>query len=99
MNKQYFVYILASQKHGTLYIGVTNDLEKRSFEHNQEINDSFTKKYGINKLVYYEVSDNISAAIQREKQLKHWKRAWKIELIEESNPDWEDLRELSSSPD
>lgn len=89
--KQYFVYILASSKHGTLYIGVTSDLLKRVWQHKEEIVEGFTKKYGVHKLVWYEVHQEIEAAIIREKRLKVWKRDWKIKLIEENNPDWQDL--------
>jgi putative endonuclease len=87
----YFVYILASQKNGTLYIGVTSNLEKRLFEHKNKLIDGFTKKYDIDKLVYFEKKDDIKSAIAREKQLKKWNRKWKIKLIEEYNPNWHDL--------
>lgn len=87
----YYTYILASKKNGTLYIGVTGNLEKRMYEHKNEIFRGFTKKYKIKNLVYYEETDDISLAITREKQMKVWKRAWKIELIEKDNPGWEDL--------
>jgi putative endonuclease len=89
--KTYYTYILASKKNGTLYIGVTGNLEERMYEHKNEIFKGFTKKYKIKNLVYYEETDDISLAIMREKQLKFWKRAWKIELIEKENPGWEDL--------
>jgi len=89
--KNYFTYILASQKNGTLYIGVTNDLLKRTKEHKNKKGSVFTKKYSVNKLVYYEECGDINAAIQREKQLKNWKRTWKIKLIDEFNPEWKDL--------
>ena len=88
---QYYVYILASQKNGTLYIGVTNDLIRRVFEHKQELVEGFTKKYHVHRLVYYEIADEIESAIQREKRMKKWNRQWKIELIEKNNPNWEDL--------
>ena len=84
----YYVYLLASQPNGTLYIGVTNNLERRLFEHR---NKAFTSEYNVDKLVYYEQTDDISAAILREKQLKKWNRKWKIELIEKGNPQWRDL--------
>lgn len=86
-----FVYITASKKNGTLYIGVTSDLKSRIFLHKQGKIDGFTKKYHINILVYYEIHEQITEAIRREKQLKEWKRKWKIELIENKNPDWVDL--------
>lgn len=90
----YFVYILASGKNGTLYIGVTNSLLRRSFQHKQKVNkDSFTAKFGVDKLVYYESYGDVYDAINREKQLKKWKRMWKINLIVKENPDWRDLFE------
>ncbi|MEI8123861.1 MAG: GIY-YIG nuclease family protein [bacterium] len=89
--KNYFVYILASKKNGTLYIGVTNDLIRRVDEHKNNLADGFTKKYNVKILVYYEHTENIESAITREKQMKEWRRSWKIELIEESNPEWKDL--------
>jgi putative endonuclease len=89
--RQYYVYLLASKRDGTLYIGVTSDLVKRVYEHKNNLVDGFTKKYHVHKLVYYEVTDDINGAIIREKQIKKWKRAWKIELIEKNNPDWRDL--------
>ena len=89
--KQYYVYILASQRNGTLYIGVSNDLVKRVYEHKQDITDGFTKKYQVHALVFYEAHNNIEEAITREKQLKKWNRAWKIRLVEELNPEWDDL--------
>ncbi len=88
---EYYVYILASKKHGTLYIGVTNDLIKRVFEHKNNLVEGFTKKYGVHQLVYFEQTGDINSAITREKQLKKWRRQWKIELIEEKNPEWKDL--------
>jgi len=91
MAKQPAVYILASKRNGTLYIGVTSDLQKRSWEHKNDLLDGFTKKYGVHQLVYYELHDNVVSAITREKQLKKWNRAWKLELIERGNPDWNDL--------
>jgi putative endonuclease len=90
---QYYVYILASQKNGTLYIGVTNDLETRVLQHKQKINEGFTSKYDLNHLVYFESFQYIAEAIKREKQLKKWNRQWKINLIEEENIDWKDLSE------
>ena len=85
------VYILASKRNGTLYIGVTSDLQKRSWEHKNDLLDGFTKKYGVHRLVYYELHGSVVSAITREKQLKKWNRAWKLELIEQGNPDWKDL--------
>jgi len=89
--KQYFVYILASKKNGTLYIGVTNNLLKRVYEHKNDLMGGFTQKYYIHNLVYYEVYSDIIDAITREKRIKKWKRQWKIDLIEKSNPQWRDL--------
>ena len=87
----YYVYILASRIGGTLYIGVTNDLVRRVFEHKSKFVQGFTKKYDVSRLVYFEQYDDIQIAIQREKQLKKWNRAWKVRLIEEKNPNWDDL--------
>jgi putative endonuclease len=92
MNK-YFIYILASQKNGTLYIGVTNDLIRRIYEHKNDLIEGFTKKYKIHNLVYYEQTESIETAMTREKQLKKWRREWKITLIENINPTWADLYE------
>ena len=88
---QYYVYILASKRNGTLYIGVTSNLIKRVYEHKKNLVDGFTKKYNIHKLVYYKITDDAESAIRREKQLKKWNRKWKINLIENSNPEWIDL--------
>jgi putative endonuclease len=85
------LYILASQRHGTLYIGVTSDLVKRVWEHRNDAVEGFTNKYQVHTLVYYEQHLDMTAAITREKQLKKWNRAWKIELIEHVNPQWRDL--------
>ncbi len=87
----YWVYILASRPGGTLYVGVTNDLIRRAFEHRNGAVPSFTKRYGVKSLVYYEPHESIVAAIQREKNIKHWPREWKIDLIVSMNPDWRDL--------
>lgn len=87
----YYVYIMASQYNGTLYIGVTNDLAHRVAEHKQGIVQGFTKKYEVDRLVYFEFHSDVNAAITREKQLKKWNRQWKINLIEKKNPDWIDL--------
>lgn len=89
----YFVYILASRKHGTLYIGVTNDLARRIFEHREGIASKFTKKYHVHRLVYAEEYREVIEAIAREKAMKEWKRAWKVQLIENANPEWDDLSE------
>ena len=89
--KQYYVYILASKKNGTLYIGVTNNLLKRVYEHKSNLVGGFTQKYNVHNLVYYEEHNDIGKAITREKQMKKWKRQWKIELIEQFNPQWRDL--------
>jgi len=88
---QYYVYILASKKNGMLYIGVTNDLIRRVYEHKNGLIDGFTKKYNVKLLVYYEIHQDINEAIKREKALKKWLRKWKIELIEKINSDWKDL--------
>jgi len=91
--KTYYVYILASKKNGTLYIGVTNNLIRRVQQHKENLTDGFTKKYKVHRLVHFEFTNSIHAALEREKRLKTWQRAWKIELIEKSNPDWKDLYE------
>ena len=88
---QSYIYILSNKKNGTLYIGVTSDLIKRIYEHKQKVIDGFSKQYGLDKLVYYEAITDITTAIKREKQLKNWNRAWKIELIEKENPEWNNL--------
>ena len=88
---QYYVYVLATGKHGTLYIGFTNNLVKRVYQHKQHVVAGFTKKYHVDKLVYYEVYNDVVVAIAREKRLKKWNRQWKIALIEKTNPYWEDL--------
>jgi putative endonuclease len=89
--KQPAVYILSSQRNGTLYIGVTSDLIKRIWEHKHDLVEGFTQKYKIHQLVYFEQHQDMLAAITREKQIKKWNRAWKLALIEKSNPDWRDL--------
>jgi putative endonuclease len=91
--RSYWVYILASRKHGTLYIGVTSDLTGRVYEHRAGITPGFTTKYGVHHLVYFETFGTIDEAIAREKRLKRWRRDWKINLIEQSNPGWVDLYE------
>jgi len=90
MQKSY-VYILASKRNGTLYIGVTSNLSKRITEHKNDLVPGFTQKYKVHRLVYYETHDNINQASTREKQMKKWKRQWKINLIEDINPEWNDL--------
>jgi putative endonuclease len=89
--KLYFVYILASKRNATLYVGVTNNLERRIEEHKNNLNKGFTAKYGVHRLVWYEETTDILLAIEREKQIKKWNRQWKLELIEKENPKWEDL--------
>ena len=89
--KQGYVYILASRKNGCLYIGVTSDLVKRVWQHKNELVDGFSQQYQTHQLVWYEIHPNIESAIQREKQLKKWKRKWKVELIEKENSEWNDL--------
>ncbi len=91
MDKSFYVYILASDHYGTLYIGVTSNLPKRIWEHQNQVIDGFTSQYGVHKLVFYEQHANAESAILREKRLKAWKRDWKIRLIEENNPQWTDL--------
>jgi putative endonuclease len=89
----YYVYIMASQRNGTIYIGVTNDLVRRVYEHRSVVVDSFTKRHAVKVLVFFEVHESIEAAIQREKSLKRWSRKWKLSLIERDNPTWRDLWE------
>jgi putative endonuclease len=89
----YYVYIMASRRNGTLYIGVTNDVARRVFEHREGVAPGFTKRYGVRLLVYYEAHDEVQSAIEREKRLKKWNGAWKLVLIESANPNWEDLYE------
>ncbi len=91
MNKQPAVYILASKRNGTLYIGVTSDIVKRVWQHKNNMVEGFTKRYGVHQLVWYEVHEDMESAIEREKRLKEWKRKWKLELIEKSNLNWHDL--------
>jgi putative endonuclease len=93
MRGRYFVYILVGKRNGTLYIGVTNDLTRRTFQHKQGSASVFTKRYQVYRLVYAEEFSDITRAIQRGSNLKHWPRRWKIELIEKLNPDWADLYE------
>ncbi|MEE4601033.1 MAG: GIY-YIG nuclease family protein [Desulfobacteraceae bacterium] len=91
MNKQPAVYILASKRNGTLYIGVTSNLVKRIWEHKNNMVEGFTKRYTVHRLVWYELHDSMESALTREKRLKNWKRKWKLELIETKNPKWLDL--------
>lgn len=93
MKDQAYVYILASRKHGTLYIGVTSNLVQRIWQHKHNQVEGFTSKYSVHHLVYYEISESIRTAIAREKQLKKWNRQWKINLIKSMNPEWRDLYE------
>jgi putative endonuclease len=88
---RYFVYLLASEPHGTLYVGVTGNLPGRIAEHREDLRDGFTRKYGVHRLVWFEEFTDIHDAIQREKRIKKWNRAWKIELIEKENSLWDDL--------
>ena len=88
-----YVYIMSNVSNSTLYIGVTSDLVKRTYEHKNSLSEGFTKKYNLHKLVFYEIHSEISEAIRREKQLKFWKREWKNKLVEDFNPNWNDLYE------
>jgi putative endonuclease len=94
MEKQYYVYILTNKSNEVLYIGVTDDLERRIYEHKNKMIDGFTKKYNLTKLVYYEATTDVRSAIEREKKLKNWHREWKMNLIKEFNPGWKDLDEM-----
>ncbi len=87
----YYVYLLSSGKHGTLYLGVTNDLVRRVYEHKNKLAPGFTSRHNVHRLVWFECYDDPSSAISREKEIKKWRRAWKVRLIEENNPDWADL--------
>jgi putative endonuclease len=89
----YYVYISASKRNGTQYTGVTKDLIRRVYEHKNDFVKGFTSKYGVHKLVYFEQSEDYESALKREKQIKEWKRKWKLELIEKANPGWQDLYE------
>lgn len=91
MTKQFFVYITASKRNGTLYVGVTSDLPGRTWQHKNKVTDGFTAKYNIDLLVYLEPHEQAETAILRERQIKKWRRAWKVRLIEEHNPPWRDL--------
>ncbi len=87
----YYIYIMASKRNGKIYIGVTSDLIKRVYEHKNDLTEGFTKKYQVHNLVYYDKTQDIQSAIKREKQIKRWNRKWKLELIEDKNPEWYDL--------
>jgi putative endonuclease len=89
----YAVYILASKRNGTIYVGFTSDLVRHIYEHKNDLVEGFTRKYGVHLLVYYETGSDYEGTLQREKQIKEWKRKWKIELIERDNPEWRDLYE------
>ena len=89
----YYVYIMTNRKEGSLYIGITNNLARRAYEHREKLVSGFTQKYNLHRLVYYETYQTAQEAIQREKNMKEWKRAWKTELIETMNPEWEDMFE------
>ncbi|MFH1096389.1 MAG: GIY-YIG nuclease family protein [Candidatus Desantisbacteria bacterium] len=91
--KRFYIYILCSKRNGTLYIGVTSDIIKRIYEHKHNLMDGFTKKYTVHCLVWYEIHESAISAITREKQIKKWKRDWKLKLIEKDNPQWNDLYE------
>ena len=91
MQKQFYVYILASKRNGTLYTGVTSNLTKRAWEHKEGLVEGFTKKYSVKMLVYYETFEDVGSAIMREKQIKKWERKWKLRMIEKKNPQWNDL--------
>ena len=91
MEKRFYVYILASKRNGTLYLGVISDIVNRAWQHKNDLVEGFTRKYGVKKLVYYEIYKDAESAIKREKQLKKWRRAWKLELIEKKNSEWRDL--------
>jgi putative endonuclease len=92
-DRQYYVYILTNKSNKVIYIGVTNDLDRRMFEHKNKLVEGFTKRYNLVKLVYYEMTEDVQSAIRREKQLKNWHRDWKINLIKQFNPEWNDLSE------
>ena len=91
--KQASVYLLASRRNGTLYVGVTSNLVQRVWQHREGLAEGFTRRYGVKQLVWFELHDDMASAIRREKAIKEWRRAWKIELIEKINPGWRDLYE------
>ena len=90
-NKQYYIYILTNKSNKVFYIGITNNFARRVYEHKNKLVEGFTKKYNLAKLVYYEITTDVKSAIEREKQLKNWHRDWKINLIHQMNPEWQDL--------
>ena len=90
-DRQYYVFVLTNSNNNVLYVGMTNNLERRVFEHKSKLVEGFTEKYNLTKLVYYEMTGDVQSAISREKQMKNWHREWKINLINESNPGWKDL--------
>ncbi len=92
-DKQYYVYVLTNKSNKVLYIGITNDLVRRMFEHKNKLVNGFTKKYNLMKLVYYEATGDVESAIRREKQIKNWHRDWKINLVNQFNPEWRDFSE------
>ena len=98
MEKRFYVYVLASRPHGAIYIGMTNDLVRRVWEHKQGIVEGYTKRYRVKRLVYHEEHETAEAAIAREKRLKRWRRDWKDKLIEARNPDWRDLYDDIARP-
>ena len=89
-----WVYIMSNRPNGTLYVGVTSNMRRRAYEHREGVADGFTRQYGLKRLVYAERHENMVSAIQREKNIKHWPRAWKVRLIGRQNPDWEDLADM-----
>ncbi len=99
MAKTYYIYILTNKYNTTFYIGITNSIEKRTWEHKNKKAESFSKKYNLSKLVYFEVYEDVNEAIQREKQLKNWHRDWKVNLIKKTNPDFCDLYEKFTKGD
>lgn len=92
--RRYFVYIMTNKKRGTLYIGMTNNIKTRTWQHKMDLHEGFTKRYSLHTLVYFEEFGDVRDAIAREKQMKKWNRAWKIELIEKMNPEWKDLYDI-----
>ena len=91
MSKNYYIYMLTNKPNGVVYIGVTNDIIRRTYEHKNHLVKGFTQTYKLDKLVWFEQTEDVISAISREKQLKNWKRQWKIDLIEQQNPDWKDM--------
>ncbi len=97
MHRQYYVYLLASHMYGTLYVGITNNLVRRVWEHRHDVVQGFTREHGVHRLVWYEVHEDPYEAITREKGIKKWNRDWKVNLIQEKNPGWDDLYEAIAS--